>query len=94
MSKPTEETRNEKLYSGTDWTFAAFIVLEFIAFAVFPGLPLAVAGAAMATRLRQSKKRKLTLWILAGVLTVIGAAPFILEWLGLSEFSTVETTYG
>ncbi|MFZ3417085.1 hypothetical protein [Arthrobacter sp. 3Tela_A] len=48
----------------------------------------------MTTRLRESKNRKLVLWILAGVLTVIGLMPFVLNWLGLSEFSTVQTTFG
>ncbi|WP_154580148.1 hypothetical protein [Arthrobacter sp. BL-252-APC-1A] len=53
-----------------------------------------VAGVAMATQLRESKKRKLALWILSGVLAVIGLVPFVLNRLGLSEFSTVQTTFG
>ena len=94
MSKPVEQTRDERLYSRTDWMFAGFIALEVLAAAVFLGLPLVVAGVAMTTRLRESKNRKLVLWILAGVLTVIGLTPFVLNWLGLSEFSTVQTTFG
>ena len=94
MSKRVEQTRDERLYSRADWVFAGFIALEFLAAAVFPGLPLVVAGVAMATQLRESKKRKLALWILAGVLAVIGLVPFVLNWLGLSEFSTVQTTFG
>ena len=92
MSKPMGQNRDERLYSRTDWMFAGFIALEIFASAVVPGLPLVVAGVAMATRLRESKKRKLALWILAGVLTAIGLAPFVLNWLGLS--STVQTTFG
>ena len=94
MSEPIEQTRPESLYSRTDWIFAGFIALEVLAFAVFPGLPLVVAGMAMATRLRESRRRKLTLWIIAGLLTLMSVAPFILRMLGLSSFSEVETTYG
>lgn len=94
MSKQMGQSRDERLYSRTDWMFVGFIALEFLAAAVFPGLPLVVAGVAMATQLRESKKRKLALWILAGVLAVIGLVPFVLNWLGLSEFSTVQTTFG
>ena len=92
MRDPIEQTRPTGLYSRTDWIFAGFIALEVMAFAVFPGLPLVVAGMAMATRLRESRKRKLTLWIVAGLLTLISVAPFILRTLGLSSFSEVETT--
>ena len=90
----SEQTRPESLFSRTDWIFAGFIVLEVLAFAVFPGLPLVVAGLAMATRLRESRKRTLVLWIIAGVLTIVVLAPFILGMLGLSSFVEVETTYG
>ena len=48
----------------------------------------------MSTRLRESRKRTLVLWIVAGVLTTIALAPFILGMLGLSSFAEVDTTYG
>ena len=92
MREPIEHTSAGSLYNRADWIFAGFIALEVMAFAVFPGLPLVVAGMAMATRLRESRKRKLALWIIAGVLTLISVAPFILRMLGLSSFSEVETT--
>ncbi|MCC3267291.1 hypothetical protein [Arthrobacter gengyunqii] len=94
MTEPTKQARPESLCSRTEWIFAGFIALEVLAFAGFPGLPLVVAGMAMATRLRESRKRTLVLWIIAGVLTIVALAPFILGMLGLSSFAEVDTTYG
>ncbi len=53
-----------------------------------------VAGTAMATRLRESRKRTLALWIVAGALTIVALAPFLLGMLELSSFAEVDTTYG
>ncbi|WP_181032449.1 MULTISPECIES: hypothetical protein [unclassified Arthrobacter] len=48
----------------------------------------------MATRLRESRKRTLALWIVAGALTIVALAPFLLGMLELSSFAEVDTTYG
>lgn len=48
----------------------------------------------MATRLRESRKLTLVLWIIAGVLTIVALAPFVFGMLGLSSFAEVDSTYG
>lgn len=46
-----------------------------------------------AARLRESRKRTLALWLVAGVLTIVALALFILGMLGLSSFAEVDPTH-
>ncbi|MCA4133386.1 hypothetical protein [Arthrobacter sp. M4] len=73
-----------RLYQKIDWVFALFLVLEFVAFPLFPGLPLLVVAASMTTTLRRSKWRQLILWAMAGIMTLIVLAPFVIGWFQLS----------
>lgn len=68
------------LYQRIDWIFALFVVLEFVAFPLFPGLPLLVAASSMTTRIRTSKWRSVVLWTLGSILTLIVVAPFVIGW--------------
>ena len=90
MEQRTAPVGRDRMYRGMDWLFLAFLALEVVAFAVFPGLPLAVAAAAAFSQLRTSKGRISALWILAGLLTLMAVAPFVLHVLGWSSWSTVE----
>lgn len=72
--------REGRLYQRIDWIFALFLVLEFVAFPLLPGLPLLVATASMTTPIRTSKWRSLVLWTLGSIMTLIVVAPFVIGW--------------
>jgi hypothetical protein len=71
-----------------------FVALELVAFPLVPAGPLVIAAAAMATPLRDSRWRMLALWTLAGLLTAIVIAPFVISLfhLELVEEGPVHTT--
>lgn len=84
---PAAANTSDRLYGRIDRLFLLFLILEFAAWALFPGLPLVVALASLKTQLRFSKWRLSVLWVVAAMATLIVIAPFIIGWLGLSTFS-------
>ncbi len=69
---------DQRLFPTIDRYFALFIVLELLAFPFVPFLPLGIVAVSLATPLRRSRWRSIVLWVLAAVLSLIVAAPFIL----------------
>lgn len=87
MSNPSNsvnEGNPGRMYEPIDKLFVLFVVLEIIAWPILPGLPLVVALAAMTTRVRTSKWRSVFLWTLAGFITLIVIAPFIIGMFNLN----------
>ncbi|HEV7741522.1 MAG TPA: hypothetical protein VGO65_03810 [Pseudolysinimonas sp.] len=77
-SVPEADLDDSRIFPMVDRVFLLFVVLELLVYPLLPAAPLAIAGAAMTTRLRRSRWRVRALWILAAVLTVIVIAPFAL----------------
>lgn len=76
-----------RLFPIIDRLFALFFILEIVAFTLVPFLPLAVAAAALTTRVRLSRWRMVTLWVFASILTLMAVSPFVL---GLFHSNFVE----
>lgn len=84
-SRRTDDT--QRLFPTIDRYFVLFVVLELLAFPFVPFLPLGIAAVSVATPLRRSRWRSIVLWVLAVVLGLIVAAPFIL---GLFDIRLVD----
>ncbi|WP_146070914.1 hypothetical protein [Arthrobacter sp. B1805] len=90
MSEPIESTADDNpqhLFSRIDLMFFGSMLLVFLSYPLLPGLPLLPAAAAMATRVRASRWRVVTLWVTAGILALIVITPFII---GLFDLTFVE----
>lgn len=70
-----------------DWLFLFWIALEIAASIVFIGFALIVAAGSLLTRLRQSRRKQVSLWGIAAFLTLLAASPFIF---GLFDITIVE----
>ncbi|MDF2665658.1 MAG: hypothetical protein K0R81_1508 [Microbacterium sp.] len=66
----------------TDWLFVAWIAGTVLVSFAFVGAPLIVAASSLLTRLRTEKRKQITLWIVAAVLSILTLLPFLVIWFG------------
>lgn len=70
--------------SRFDWLYAGWVILVVASTWVFLGAPVVVALASLATRLRRSRGKQVTIWVVAVVVTIITALPLLAVWFGWS----------
>ncbi len=87
MAGQAADADDERLFPVIDRVFLVFIGLELLAFPLLPMLPVIVAAGASLTPMRASPRRMSVLWVLAGLLSVIVLAPFVLP---LFELPTIQ----
>lgn len=86
-SEQEQIANSKRLFPIIDRYLILFIVLEFLVFPFIPFGPLAVALGSLLTVVRTSKWRQVILWLIAGLMALIIAAPFILRWLNFSNYT-------
>lgn len=79
-NNPVEDHR---LFPSIDRYLIGFLVLQLVAFALIPALPLGIAAAALATPLRRSTARMIALWAVGAVLTLVVIAPVVIGFFDL-----------
>ncbi|GGM38141.1 hypothetical protein [Microbacterium saperdae] len=67
-----------------DWFYALWVVLVITSTWVFLGAPLVVALASLFTRLRRDRGKQISIWVIAGIVTIFTTLPLLVIWLGLS----------
>lgn len=72
-----------RLFERTDVWFLTLLAAELLSFPFVPFLPLALALLSLASPLRRSRWRVVTLLLVGVVMAAIVAAPYILSGLGL-----------
>ncbi|WEK60278.1 MAG: hypothetical protein P0Y60_13255 [Candidatus Microbacterium colombiense] len=77
-------TTNSDIRTSFDWLYALWVVLEVAAGWLFFGAPLLVALASRGTRLRHSRSKQISLWVIAAIVSLFALAPFLVIWFGLS----------
>ncbi|MGL4339470.1 MAG: hypothetical protein ACRCSP_03470 [Rhodoglobus sp.] len=75
---------DHRLFPVIDRYFIFFIVFQLLVFPFVPFLPLGVAAVSLATPLRRSRWRIVTLWVLGAILGMIVVAPFVIALLDIN----------